>query len=135
MNESNFQERVDSNSGFLNLWRKPLLRNNLIGCCILASMTGFSSYMIGFYTKYFRGNMFINFAMLGIADTFSLVYITLISGFFDVKGVIRFTLVSVSIISMLFISLQNKYDWVTPVGILLLRLQMNGLENYRYHLT
>jgi len=68
-------------------------------------MTGFSSYMIGFYTKYFKGNMFVNFAMLGVADTFSLLYVTLVSGFFDVKGVIRFILVSVSIISILFISL------------------------------
>jgi len=79
--------------------------------------------------------MFTNYAMLGIADCLSLFYVTLISRFFGVKGVIRFVLIAIAIISILFITFESRWTWVTPVGILLLRLQMVGLENYRYHLT
>mmetsp|Transcript_67896 Transcript_67896/g.94014 ORF Transcript_67896/g.94014 Transcript_67896/m.94014 type:complete len:315 (+) Transcript_67896:458-1402(+) len=129
------QEHIEANSGFRNLWKKPVLRNNLIGCCILASSNAFCMYMIAYYTKYFKGNIFTNYAMLGIADSLSLFYVTILSHFFDVKGVIRFGLVSIMIIACLFISLENQWDWVTPVGILLLRLSFTGLENYRYHLT
>lgn len=79
--------------------------------------------------------MFTNYAMLGIADSLSLFYVMIITHFFDVKGVIRFGLISIFIIAALFISLENQWAWVTPVGILLLRLSFTGLENYRYHLT
>lgn len=73
--------------------------------------------------------------MIGIADSLSLFYVTTLSSIFYVKGVIRFGLISIVVISILFISLENQWDWVTPVGILLLRMSFTGLENYRYHLT
>lgn len=41
---------------------------NLMAVIVFWSFSSFSFYLIGFYIKYFPGNVYANFTMLGCAD-------------------------------------------------------------------
>jgi len=55
------------------------LRNNLIASVYLSSAIGFSCYLITYYIKYFKGNVFVNFAAIGFSDAIAFLYITKLS--------------------------------------------------------
>jgi hypothetical protein len=112
------------------------LRRNLIAAVLLNSCCAFCNYLVGYYTKYFPGNFFFNYAVLGVADAFTILYVHLISKYFKkLIYVINFGLISIVLWSSLFIGLQNLYPAVVPVGILALRLNLAALQNFGYHIN
>lgn len=40
----------------------------------LWSSSGFISYLIMYYSKYFKGDMFVNMSMNGLSDSLSMIY-------------------------------------------------------------
>jgi hypothetical protein len=49
---------------------------------MLNSSCGFCAYLLGYYTKYFKGSFYVNYALIGIADGTTMVYAKLISRFY-----------------------------------------------------
>jgi hypothetical protein len=86
------------------LWAKEPLRRNLIGAVLLNSACAFNNYLIGYYTKYFPGSFFLNYALIGIADGFSIVYVNLLSKYFTkISYVVNFVLGITIILSLSFL--------------------------------
>ena len=86
------------------MWVKEPLRRNLIGAVLLNSACAFNNYLIGYYTKYFPGSFFLNYALIGIADGFSIVYVNLLSKYFTkISYVVNFVLGITIILSLSFL--------------------------------
>lgn len=119
-----------------SLWRKDHLRRNLIAAVLLNSCCAFCGYLVGYYTKYFPGNFFVNYAVLGIADGFAMLYVHFISKYLKkLIYVINFGLVSSVLWSTIFIGVQDIYPTLVPIGILALRLNLSALQCYGYHIN
>lgn len=78
-----------------------MTRNNLIAMIILWSMAGFVQYLIMFYSKYFGGDVFLNYAIQGIADIFCMIYVTYLAKYLSVPGIIRFLVGSLVVFTLL----------------------------------
>jgi purine-nucleoside phosphorylase len=78
------------------------LRNNLIASVYLSSAVGFSYYLITFYIKYFKGNIFVNFASIGVADAIGFVFITKLTPKYNIPEIIRILLVGSIISAIVF---------------------------------
>jgi len=52
---------------------------NLLACCVILSSTGFMSYLLSFYSKYFKGDFYVNFAAQGGSDVLGIWYMKLLS--------------------------------------------------------
>lgn len=50
------------------MWRNSKLRRNWIAIVTINLSANFCSYMISYYTKYFPGSFFVNYAFVGVAD-------------------------------------------------------------------
>ena len=112
------------------------MRRNLIAAVLLNSCCAFCNYLVGYYTKYFPGNFFFNYAVIGVADAFTILYVHLISK--RVKkliNILNFGLASIVIWSIIFIGLQDVYPVIVPIGILALRLNLAALQNFGYHIN
>jgi len=79
------------------------LRNNLFSSVFLSSATGFAYYLITFYIKYFKGNIFVNFASLGLADALGFIYITKLSEKSSIPTVMRILLFGSIFSCLLFV--------------------------------
>ena len=125
--------RDTSNSLFLNSTN----RKNLFACCILWSMSGFISYLIIYYTKYFEGSFFINYSVLGLADCLSLFWVGIISRRFRVIGVIVLLTTSVIVLCILEMIVSTNFDSAIMITIIvfMIRVQISGVQNYGYHLN
>ena len=55
------------------------MRRNLIAVVILNSGASFCNYLLGYYTKYFPGIFFVNYALIGLADCFTTAHAQLLS--------------------------------------------------------
>lgn len=53
-------------------------KKNLFACCYLWSMSGFVTYLIVYYSKYFEGNFYVNYSLQGFADCISLFYVMIL---------------------------------------------------------
>lgn len=53
----------------------PKSRKNLYASCFLFSMCGFVLYLIIYYSKYFKGNFYLNYSISGLGDCVSLFYV------------------------------------------------------------
>jgi len=115
------------------LCNEPHLRNNLIASVYLSSAIGFACYLITFYIKYFKGNVFLNFASLGLADALSFLYITKLSLHSQIPRVMRILLVGSIVSCVLFVLTQALWPALLPVCLVLMRLNVGGLFNYNYH--
>ena len=62
------------------------IRNNLIGQCIIWSMSVFGTYLIMFYSKYFPGNIYVNYSIPAIADVIYTLYIKVLTDKFIRSG-------------------------------------------------
>jgi hypothetical protein len=121
---------------FASLWKNKSLRKNLIAVVLLNSTCAFNNILVGFYTKYFPGSFFFNYAVLGIADSVTLLYVHLLSTYLKkLIYIINFCLVVAVIWSAAFVGLQSLYPAVVPIGILFLRLNLAALQNFGNHIN
>jgi len=109
------------------------LRNNLFASVFLSSAVGFAYYLITFYIKYFKGNVFVNFASIGFADAIGFLYITKLTLKSTIPSVMRILLVGSIISCFLFIITQAFLPVFLPVSLIVMRLNVGGLFNYNYH--
>lgn len=65
----------------------------MIASIFLSSAIGFAFYLITFYVKYFKGDVFINFAAIGLADVIGFLYITKLSESREIPAVMRILLI------------------------------------------
>lgn len=113
---------------FSSLWSKRHLRRNLIAAVLLNSCCAFCNYLVGYYTKYFPGNFFFNYGVIGVADAFTIIYVHSLSKCMKkLIHILNFGLACVIAWSILFIGLQDIYPQVVPIGILALRLNLAAL--------
>ena len=103
---------------------------------LVSSGANFSSYMIGYYTKYFPGNFFFNYAIVASADSVSMMYITLLSFYVrSVKNVVRINLLLICACSGIYICFVSKYPILVPLAIFFMRVNLAGIGNYVYHMN
>ena len=126
----------------ISMMRNKVTRYNLIACCILWSMASFVQYLIIFYSKYFKGNFYINYSIQGIADGICMVYVSFLSKRFNVPGILRFLvilLITMAIINMtqsrIFGKDNSNQVYLLPIMILLIRLQVTSIQKYGYHIN
>jgi Na+/melibiose symporter-like transporter len=121
---------------FTALWSRKPLRNNLIGVILISSAANFSSYLIGYYTKYFPGNFFFNYAIIAFADCVTMIYLAVISYYVRrVRDVVRINLLLICACSGIYICFVSRYPILVPFGIFVLRVALGGITNYVYHMN
>lgn len=125
-----------------NLMDDPQTRNNLIGCCILWSCSGFITYLLIYYSKYFKGNFFYNYAIQGLSDGFSLFYVAYLGKAADtsIRDIVKFLLYAIIFFTLIQMTtdgfLSQKYQgFVVPILLLLIRLQVTSIQNFGYHIN
>jgi hypothetical protein len=92
--------------------------------------------MIAYYTKYFPGNFFVNYAILSFADSVSMIYITLLSFYVrGVKNVVRINLIVICVFSVIYILFVSRYPILVTLGIFILRVCLNGILSFVYHMN
>ena len=108
----------------------------MIGVILISSAANFSSYLIGYYTKYFPGNFFVNYAILAFADCVTMIYLAVLSHYVRrVKDVVRINLLLICACSGTYICLVSRYPILVPFGIFVLRVALGGITNYVYHMN
>ncbi len=92
--------------------------------------------MIGYYTKYFPGSFFVNYAIISSADSGSMIYVAVLSYYIrGVKNVVRFNLTVICAFSAIYILFVSRYPILVPFGIFVLRIALGGILNFVYHMN
>lgn len=60
------------------LWNSPEHKNSLIATVALWMYAAFNYYLIGYYVKYFPGDVFVNFLMMTVAEVVAPIYLRLV---------------------------------------------------------
>lgn len=132
------QNYVDHKPAFFNdlkiLCESPTHRNSLIAVLGLWMYSSFNYYLIGYYVKYFPGDIFINFFMMTIAEVMAPIMLRYIQGKWVTKFVYRYLLLLCAVSSVLFIFNQH-FGSVTfvPFIILLIRIFIKCTYSLGYY--
>lgn len=94
---------------------------------------GFSFYLVTFFVKYFKGDVFINYAFIGLADALAFLYIGYITKFSTIPGVMRILLVGAMVSAVMYFIAVAEFAPLIPVALMFMRLHVGGLFNYSYH--
>ncbi len=78
--------------------------NNLIAMIGMWSISAFSYYLVGLYIKYFPGNIYVNYSMLGIADMAASFHLRIIQKYLNTKNSFRLILAGI-LVSSVFLSM------------------------------
>jgi hypothetical protein len=84
------------------LFGQKLFRNNLIAAALFWSFSSFGYYLVGFYTKYSPGNVFVNFGALGVADMLAGSILRLHQKLLSTRNAIRVLLAGATLFSLIF---------------------------------
>lgn len=120
--------------------KNPLIRNNLIAVCYLWASSGFISYLLSFYSKYFKGNVFVNFSMIGSSEALSMIWTSFLKSNLKLKNLLVVFYVLIIVLSLIlsfFINYGPEYGSliIIPSLLLAIRLQSSSLSNYGYVLN
>lgn len=108
---------------------------NLVGVVALQASASFSNYFITYYTKYFKGNFFINYSMCGIADTFSLLYVKFLDSKMKVQTTLKVLVVGIISTCIIFLIVTANAEYLIPPVIIVIRLHVASVTNYSYHMN
>jgi hypothetical protein len=109
-------------------------KNNLLASCYLWSMSGFVTYLVMYYSKYFEGNFFVNYCLQGFSDALALIYVNFLSNKFDsgpdnLVKTLKFLVCTLMMLTclQLFVTYStlfsvNLQGYIVPIMILLIRL-------------
>lgn len=125
----------DSNS--MSLWKNKTNRHNLLATCYLWASSGFIGYLIAYYSKYFKGSVFVNFTMSGLSDALSMIYAAFLTSRFSLQTSILIFYILLIILSILMtVALDQCSEemalLLVPFFVLAIRLQSSALQNYGY---
>jgi len=128
-----------------SIFSNSVTRTNLISCCVIWSSGGFIAYCICYYSKYFPGNFYINYAVQGLSNLLTMWYMKLLSKFWDsVKthmNILIYTMIVFTLIMMLFTEtslLENGSSLQTIIVaaiIFIISLNAIAIQNYGYHIN
>lgn len=95
------------------------------------------SYLLSYYTKYFKGNFFINFSIVGLTDAFGMLWIGVLGKRYNTKKTLVACFGLIIVIStilqvMLFKLPDNLLTGLVPLFVFLIRLQSAAIQNYGY---
>ena len=91
-------------------------------------MSGFVTYLIVYYTKYFQGNFYVNYSLQGFADSLSLFYVMMFQRRYSKVTHTLYFLTYLIICLTISQILMNKYlpiSWqssILPFMILVIKL-------------
>ena len=83
---SRLNQNTDGYETLTNSDWNTVTKTNLFASCYLWSMSGFVVYLVIYYSKYFEGNFYVNYAIQGFSDTISLFYVGSLSKMFMGKN-------------------------------------------------
>ena len=72
-----------------NIWDDPLLRRNLWASALLYSEASFNFYLLGFYLKYFPGNIYVNSVYFACSDLVAFILTGIFLNYTSMKTSIR----------------------------------------------
>lgn len=102
-------------------------------------MSSFTVYLIIYYSKYFKGNFFINYAAQGFSDCVTMIYINYLYKKFStspdgLSKLLKFLVVSLVILSSVQILVtetglfsEKALTIIVPINIMLIRLNCTSI--------
>jgi hypothetical protein len=110
---------------------------NIVAVMGFWAIFSFSYYLVGFFIKYFPGNIFVNFAMFGLADICASFNIRASLSKMNIKQIYRIYLVCLSVISFMFYLFVDNHGIkdgiIVPVLLLFMRLYVYSCFNISYY--
>jgi Na+/melibiose symporter-like transporter len=76
---------------------------SLIAVCALWIYAAFNYYLIGYYVKYFPGDVFTNFLMMTAAEVLAPIYLWLVQGRYPSRDVAKFLVIGAALSSIAYI--------------------------------
>ena len=61
------------------LYYDPILRKNLIAAILVFTTSNFINYLIVYYSKYFKGSVYMNYSIGALAEALSSMYVVKVS--------------------------------------------------------
>jgi len=112
----------------------PEHRNSLIAVIGIWIYSSFNYYLIGYYVKYFPGDIFTNFLMMTVAEVIAPIALRYIQGKFVTKFVVRYLLLCAAGTALLFM-LNTYFGYVAlvPFLILLIRIFVKSIYSLGYY--
>ena len=111
------------------IWKNKINRYNFIAVAYLWSSSGFITYLVMYYSKYFKGDFYINYSLQGLANSIAMIYVSLLSKFLNLKGLLRFVAIMMLIFTtvLYFVmkysaSIPSAEIVLIPLFILLIQL-------------
>jgi hypothetical protein len=105
---------------------------NLIAVCYLWSSSGFITYLLTYYSKYFKGNFFMNYSISGLSDGFSMVWIGILSSKLELKKLLGLCNSIIILMSLVLNYVMNNGSIesqviLVPVLLMIIRLQSSAI--------
>ena len=85
--------------------------------------SSFNYYLIGYYVKYFPGDVFVNFLMMTIAEVIAPVVLFLVQGKYVTRYVARDLLLGAAFMAFLYI-VNEHFGYVTLVPFIILGIRV-----------
>lgn len=129
-----------TNGMSMSLWKNKVNRHNLMATCYLWASSGFIGYLIAYYSKYFKGDVFVNFTMAGLSDSLSMLYAAALTARFSLQTSILIFYILIIFLSILMTLVLNNSSeemalYLVPIFVLAVRLQSSALQNYGYQIV
>lgn len=116
------------------LYNSTQHRRSLIAVGGLWIYAAFNYYLIGYYVKYFPGDVYVNFMTMGVAEILAPVVLRLIQGRWPIQKVYRNLQYGCAFSSLLYIINQHYgYLSMVPALILLIRIFVKCLYSLGYY--
>ena len=91
------------------------------------SSTGLIYYLMLYYSKYFKGNFFLNYSVMGLADAFTLFFLDIVMKYMSKVGALRFinkTIITFTVVLLLVMQFVTPSILVYLVPVILLILKL-----------
>ena len=118
---------------------------NLLACCLIWSSAGFITYLMSYYSKYFPGDFYINYAVQGLAEIMSMWYMKLLSVVTDSiqthVNILMYKMIAFTLLLMLFTETSmfkvdhSMQTTVVASLIFVIGLCSRSTQNYGYHIN
>lgn len=105
------------------LMESPQHLRSLIAVIGLWVYSSFNYYLIGYYVKYFPGDIFVNFLMMTIAEVIAPLLLRYIQHKFITKFVMKYLLIGASVSSIAYI-VNTHFGWVVLVPYIILAIRI-----------
>lgn len=96
--------------------------------------SAFNYYLIGYYVKYFPGDVFVNFLMMTVAEVIAPICLLFVQGKYVTKHVARYLLLGAAFCSFLYIVNDHfGYIALVPFIILGIRIFVKAIYSLGYY--